>query len=569
MKLRHIWISGLTLAVLGLPTGTAQNVKKTYSAERFDSAIQVERGGSLLITETTTFNFAGGPFTFVFRELPLGKTDGLSVLSASVDGLVYPIGNQPGQVEISGSDPRRVTWHLEPLSNATRTLKLTYRASGVVRRKDGSDALIWQPLPDEYAYPIAESRTTFSFPAAATLVAAPVVQRGTATIQQAPNQVTYTAQNLQPNALLIVELPFREGSLIAGPPQWQIDQERNAERLPYWIGAAILLLIGGLAWMWTYQRRHSAVSVSVSGSVTTPPSALPPALAGALVSGGTLNWNHLQGTLYRLAERGVLVIEQQSDVDKGSKPEFAIRLLDQKAELAPHERGLIDMLFAGESSAQSALKQPSVKLSQVSQKTQGRGWKLFTVPLQSELGRAGFISEERQSERNTLIYLSIALLVLGALGMLLTAIWGGPLGYAPFTVAIAVVVLGLAGSLLGLSMKSLSDNGAHSAASWQAFRDHLKAVTRGDASLGNPAAFERLLPYAATFGLAHPWIKQAGQSGAARLPAYFKLLPSTPDNSGWALFMIMQVAVSSTGSGSSGTGGAGAGAGGGGSSGAG
>ena len=121
MKKRQWWVSVIVLLALGLSMGVAQAQEKAYSAERFDVDMTVEEGGSLLITETVVFDFVGGPFTFVFRDLPTDQTDGVQILSASVDGLPYATGTNAGQVEIESGDPMRVTWHLEATSNATRS----------------------------------------------------------------------------------------------------------------------------------------------------------------------------------------------------------------------------------------------------------------------------------------------------------------------------------------------------------------------------------------------------------------------------------------------------------------
>ena len=102
----------------------------------------------------------------------------------------------------------RITWHLEPTSNATRTCVLTYRADGVVRQEAGTDALYWQPLPDSYEYSIGESETVVTYPAGTELVAEPAVLAGTAVINQSDNQATFTVQNLPPNSPLVFMMQF-------------------------------------------------------------------------------------------------------------------------------------------------------------------------------------------------------------------------------------------------------------------------------------------------------------------------------------------------------------------------
>ena len=178
MNKRQLWLSIVLVAVLCLTVGVTQAQEKSYSADRFDIAMTVEEGGSVLVTETAVFDFIGGPFTFVFRELPLDHTDGISVLEASVDGVVYPVGANPGQVEISSGNPMRITWHLEATSNISHTVMLTYRAEGVVRQEEGADALYWQPLPDSYEYTIGESQTRVNYPTYTTLISEPAVLAG-------------------------------------------------------------------------------------------------------------------------------------------------------------------------------------------------------------------------------------------------------------------------------------------------------------------------------------------------------------------------------------------------------
>ena len=230
MKNRQLLVTVAVFMVLCLTIGVTQAQDKSFGASRFDVDMTVEEGGSLLVKETVVFDFASGPFTFVFRELPLDHTDGISILEATVDGLVYPIGANPEQAEISMGNPMRITWHLKPTSSSSHIVTLTYRAYGVVRQEKGSDALHWQALPDEYEYFIGESETIVHYPAYTSLIADPALLAGTAVINQSPNQVTFTAQNLQPNSPLVLQMDFKEGSLISAPPDWQVEQQAAAER---------------------------------------------------------------------------------------------------------------------------------------------------------------------------------------------------------------------------------------------------------------------------------------------------------------------------------------------------
>ncbi len=563
MKIHQMWVGIILLAMLCLPVGCTQTQEneESYSASRFDGVVTVEEGGSLLVTETIGFDFVGGPFTFVFRELPLGKTDGISVLEASVDGVVYPVGENPGQVEISSGDPMRIEWHLEPSSNSSHTVQLTYRVDGVVRQEEGADALYWQPLPDSYDYFVGESETVITYPVTTALVSEPTIEAGTAVIQQSPNQVTFTAQNLQPNTPLVVSLRFEEGSLISAPPNWQAQQQANAERLPYWLGLAVLVLGAGLAGMVVTWRRHSA-SINGKGTVMSPPSDLPPAVAGALLSQGKPNWNHAQGTMFSLAEQGVLIIEELPEKKWYRKHDFAVKQIDQVSGLRRHEAGFLGMLFVDKNGHST-----SIKLSDMGKKITGSGWKKYKKPLEAEIEAAGFLSESRQRARSMFLGMGVLLLALGVIGILPTAIWGGSLGFGPWAVIIAVMLLGVASILFGSALVPLSDVGAETAVSWKAFNNYLKAVSKGNRAVDSPTMFEKYLPYAAAFGLLHQWAKHFEKEGWTETPEYFHVLPTTTGNQAMVAFVAMSAATHSSGGSASGS--AGAGAAGGGASGAG
>lgn len=548
--------------LLGL-TRTVHAAEKSYSASRFDTVVVVEEGGSLRVTETIVFDFVGGPFTFVFRELPLDYTDGITVVEASVDGVPYPIGQEAGQVEIEQDDPLRIEWHLAPTSDQRHTVELTYRVAGAVRQGEGADLLLWQPLPDDYEYPIAASQTVIEYPATTELLAAPTVEAGTATVQQAPQRVTFTSQALAPDSPLVVALRFEAGSLISAPPQWQLQQQTNAARLPYWLALAGLILFPGLLGLVALWRKHSA-AIEGAGTHMQPPTDLPPAMAGALLTRGEPQWQHAQATLYELGARGVIRIEELAEKKWYRPHDFALHLVDDTRELRPHEAGLVTLLFG-----MPGARTSPIKLSEMGRKITGSAWKQYKEPLQAEIEARGFLSPARQSMRRRFMAGSIVLLFAGLALVVLTGILlGKPFGPGPFLAAIAPLLLGVIGMILGSSLVPLSEAGAAQAAQWQQFRNYLNEVTKGQQPVSSPALFGNYLPYVAAFGLTKPWSKQSEKAGWVEVPPYFQSLPGTPAEQLWPIWLSSQNAFTSAGGSASGSAG-GAGAAGGGASGAG
>jgi uncharacterized membrane protein len=237
-------------------------------------------------------------------------------------------------------------------------------------------------------------------------------------------------------------------------------------------------------------------------------------------------------------------------------------MIDQKAGLFPHEEGLLEMLF-GEKGDRSS----SIKLSKVSKKITGSGWKIYKKPLKAEIEAAGFLSESRQKARSNFFGLGILLLVLGVMGIVTTAIWGGSLGFGPWAVIIAVMLLGVAGMILGSALVPFSYVGTETAGRWKKFSNYLNDVAKGKQAVGSPMLFENYLPYAAAFGLTKKWAKRSEKEGWTEVPPYFRVAPGTTNNQTWMVFIYLQGAFNSSGGSAAGS--AGAGAAGGGSSGAG
>lgn len=535
---------------------------KDYHAQRFDVDVVVAEDGSLRVTETVVFEFVGGPFSFVFRELETDLTDGIVDIEARVDGNLMPRGEQAGQVEIDGNDPIRVEWHLEPFRNMTRTFELSYRVLGVVRQSEGADLLVYQPLPDEYEYRIDSSTTVIDYPPTAQISGEVQVTTENGVVQRFDDQVMVTAQNLGPDETLVVQAPFAAGSLIDAPPAWQQRRLAQRETGPWWIAAAVGVFVVGLAGLAVIYRRHKPQPARPPHVVMEPPSKLPPALAGVINgSGAQPAWSNALATLFDLAEQGVLQFEELAEKPRFKKHDFVIRRISQPADLRPHEQGLLAALFDGEDGPADELK-----LSDLSKRMSAKGWKRFSEPLKAEVKAAGFFSPERQQVRSRLTLMGIVLMVAG-FGFFIAAAIAENGWMVAFAGSLAL--LGVIAATSGSNLRPLSDAGATAAAEWQRFADYLKDVSKGKAAVSGPSMFEKFLPYAASYGLLEQWANWFKKEGWTDPPGYFRSL-STNDGMHTSTFLAMIAATNASGGSAAGAAGAaGAGAAGGGASGAG
>lgn len=559
-RLSSIFIIILLISVFAVTPALAA---KSYYAEYFDVQIDLQDGGSAIVTETVKFHFSGDPFTFAFREISARETDSITFLEASIDGVPMSQGTQAGQVEVEAGDPLEVTWHFAPASNTAHEFVVRYRVEGVIRKGEG-DTLIWRAIPEEHEYSIERSTITLTYPPKSPILDQPTLDwNHDAAFEE--NSVTLTATGIGEDEDVILTANFAPNSLMQASPQWQVQSERAAataaKALPAGLIAGIsTLLLGGLG-LFTYLRANGR-ELNVSPVVPTaiPPSGLSPAIIGKLT-----NQHHtFMGAIFDLAQRGVLEVREEKGY-WGTQNHVLI-LKDRSIPLQPFEQGLLDALFKpGES--QINMNEAGTRLATKN--------KLFDEPLEQELIQRGWLDAERKQKRTLLLGLGITALFV-MLGAFIAALLLGI--NSSQNVNLAVIFAVIAGASLGAFLLSivlliyaaafsiLTPAGEEQSSRWKGFAEYLKQVSKGREPAIRPDYFERYLGYASMFGLGANWAKYFQKLGGVPLPVWFRATAGGDANFG-AIVAVM-TASDSTGAGGGG-GASGAGASGGGASGAG
>lgn len=572
----------ITTVLALLPFTGMAYAAKDYTAERYDAAIVMQAGGALEVTETVVFRFMGGPFTYVLREIPENKTDGIEFVAASMDGVPFALGTQAGQVEVRDSGGEvDVKWHFAQTSDATHTFVLTYRALGVVFQGSGADVLEWDALPEDRSYAIGSSTVTLAYPGGLQPVSAPQVLGGRAQVATGDGRATFTAQNLSDNDTLTIGAQFPLGSIVTAQPQWQ--QRRayiaagtsRAAPIGLLAGGGVLLIgLVGLALLWNSQRRSDNVTTWGGGTQVTgtPPGDLPPALATALTTGGAQG-SILQAlaALFDLARRGVVRIVELEGRKWWGGRQYAIELLQQPSGLQPQELGLLGILFQTKKGPRT-----SVKLDEFASQYMRRS-KEFTQPLEREMENRGLVDPARKQLRTRTTvagFLAMGLgAVLAAAGLIIGTIPGVSGAFTNFYIAAimigggaALFLVGISAVVVGSVLSPLTDRGDAQADQWRGFQKYLTDVTRGREMAPRLDAFDAYLPLAAGFGLLQQWGKAFSKQANAQVPAWFQgaagSLRSTTDSFGAFAAMTAAMHSSATSAG----GGAGGGAAGGGGS---
>ena len=559
-KLSSIFITILLASLVMVSPALAA---KSYYAEYFDVQIDLQQGGSAIVTETVKFHFSGDPFTFAFREISARETDGLTFLDATLDGVPMSPGTQPGQVEVEEGDPLKVTWHFPPASNTSHEFVVRYQVDGVIRTGNG-DTLLWRAVPEDHEYMIERATITLIYPPEVTTLAQPTLDWNHDTSFE-ENRVILTTSGIGEDQDVILSANFAPNSLTQTAPQWQVKSQQaaatRARALPAGLLAGIATLIVGGLGLFTYLRANGR-DLNISSVVPTaiPPSNLSPAIIGKL----TGQSHTAMGAIFDLAQRGVLEIREE----KGywGTQNHVLFLKDRSIPLQPFEQGLLDALIkTGES---------QVNMNEVGSRLATKN-KLFDAPLEQELVQRGWLDPERKQKRTFFLGIGITALLI-ALGVFLAALLLGLNSSQNVNLAIAFAVLGgisLAVFLLSLvvliyagSFSILTPVGEEQSARWKGFAEYLKQVSKGREPAIRPDYFEKYLAYASVFGLGANWAKYFQKLGDVPLPIWFHALDAKNANFG-AMVAVMSTS-DSTGAGGGGAAG-GAGASGGGASGAG
>lgn len=257
-------------------------------------------------------------------------------------------------------------------------------------------------------------------------------------------------------------------SIVNGPPQnafetWASDA---ADSWLPWAGVGTV--IAGLAATLAVFRTAQRTTLPDLQPTTTRPGTLPPALAGALATGGP-QASAIPALLLDLATRDALAIEPESEGGVMTKPKVQVRLVDR----GPVRDDIEAVLWTEmEKRAENGIVS-SKNLSKVA-----RDSTAVREAVASRMRAEGWIEEETKTRRNGLVFISIAALVLAVAAFVIGAVaenWFSVVGVA------ALVALTVTALVLYSLYPALTPRGQEAALPWKAYCDGLKQAAKDDA----------------------------------------------------------------------------------------
>lgn len=570
--MQHRWTAFILVLILALALPGTVHASGDYRAQSYNVDIQIEPGNVLLITETIAFQFQGGPFSYVYREISRTGLDSLELISASIDGVVLPAGSDAGQVETAeNNNALRVTWHFSPIQDSTHEFQIKYRVLGAIRQNPGGDLLLWRAIPENHDYPIQTSQIALHYSEDLSPVSASLSSKINTKVETASGNTLFTASSIPTDSEWVIQAVFPGGSLIAQPPKWQYSQTtfdnhfETAMPLTLTIGIGSLLIGLCAVLLTSMQRRREKIDFPEM-EVGAPPSDLAPALVGSLFRASAEPvWQQVSATLFALAERQLITFEPL-EKNRWSSQDFSIRLVSPLPSLPPEQAVLIHRLFT-----HKGVPLTEVKTSQLNSIFAG-GWKDFTQVVQKELIKRDLIDPARVNTHRRWVNTSLVWALISGLlfiiALVSSGISSGRQEWQVFTISLIIMGFSVGqflSALLSIIVSSnysvLSIKGLETAARWKGFRQTIEAACRGQKSGYMPDMFAAYLPYAITLGLGRDWMSAFERTGSGILPTWLAVSPTAAmDGSGMEMLSTLMIVSTTSSSDTSAAGDAGAGA---------
>ncbi len=514
--LRRIrWLIIPLALILLLPTA-AQAQSKTLFWERYDVDITVQTNGDMLVEETQIIQFTSGSFTYGYRTIPMGKTEGIEDVQVWEENRQYTQSWDENPFTFSIEDKGNdlvVYWYFPQTTGTRHTFTFRYTVKGGLKINESKgDSVFWKAIPPDHGFPIKASRTTIHFPAGVEF--GDMVTFGTEAESSIENNtVTFVATRAIPAGQeMEVGVAFKHGLIQAEKPDWQVQEERSSVlNLALGFIGALIAVAGlvGVLLLWYLRGKDPEVGL-VAEYLSEPPSDVRPGVAGTLVD-ERADLQDVIATLVDLARRGYLdMVEAGSSgglFGLGSGSAFDFRKTSKPwDDLLSFEQTLLNKVFGGH--AQRSMSDLKNKFyTAIPQIKKG----LYKQTVEHK-----FFRTDPDTVRGRYAGLGIGLLVVAAgIGFfafsLLVESAGGII--CPF---IAVGLVSVAVIIVGQAMPVKTRHGAEESAKWKAFKRYLRDIERYTNLEEATDQFDRFLPYAIAFGLERSWINK------------FSAVPSTP-----------------------------------------
>lgn len=538
------WAVGFFLLLAVSVTGSVLAQTNAKEWLRFDVRLNLQQNSGLNVEEVHQVALTGGATEFV-RVIPTDKLERVenlqvSQLGPSQRGFVQADSGADYTFEVKplSDSELAVTLHFPPNNAASTTFVLRYFAVGAVRFYNTGDQLDWRPFGAEAPGPINSATIEIRLPPGFSKEQLQPGHSGGPVEQFVPedNRVEFKATNVAAGDNLEVTLKFPHGIIQGSPPAWQ----QRADSLELWspiflwgslLLAVFLLILGPAAaygW-WFWRLRLEPPAKQIPRYIKTPPSKLPPAVAGMLLEGKS-SPKQITATLLELASRGAIyAYPGEGDASflaetggSESEPVFYLYGVDQSKALRPFEETLYTKIFGFQGGRKRNLAEMRRILFMAGPE--------IKTQIEADVTRANLFSETSNNVRRQYLAFGGAAILMSLIIGLLALVIFSRFSFMVICPFLSLMVGAGAFIMAGYAAPRYTVKGQKHAVRWEAFRRYLKDLDAKSAQEVR-TRFSQLLPHAVALGVDKEFVKKfvAAQAPA---PPWWDIPPERrPDTS--------------------------------------
>ena len=475
---------------------------------KFFSDVDVLPDATIDVTEHITFQFIGGPWHGIIRDIPVEYT-GPRGLNYSLFLKVKSVTDEDGvKLKYETSRERqylKLKIYLDDADNSTRTISIDYTVSDALRFFDDHDELYWNVTGDEWPIPIQEAGARIVLPDGASTIRANVFTGAyRSTASNATAEINGTAVDVHTTG----PLGIHEGLTVAVAFDKGVVREPNAFSLfllylrSNWPLVIPVVAFVFMFWLWWTRGRDPRLRPIAAQY--QPPDNLTPGEVGTLID-NSVDMRDITASIVDLAVRGYLVIvEQKKDHLLGltHSTEYVFQLKKPSsdwASLKPHEQDLLAGIFSGGTDGEM------VALADLHNRFYQNIAGIKNDIFGSLVGK-GYYTHRPDTTRAAYILFGIVAGFIVVSG----GIWlSKHSGMAPLPFVAAGVLSGLIICAFGWFMPARTPAGARTLEGILGFEDFLSHVEadRFNRTIKTPEMFEKFLPFAMALGVEKNWSK--------------------------------------------------------------
>ena len=475
---------------------------------KFFSDIDVLPDATVNVTEHITFQFIGGPWHGIIRDIPVEYT-GPRGLNYSLFLRVKSVTDEDGvKLKYETSRERqylKLRIYLDDADNSTRTISIAYTVSNALRFFDDHDELYWNVTGDEWPIPIQEAGARIVLPDGASTVRANVFTGAyRSTASNATAEINGTVVDVRTTA----PLGIHEGLTVAIAFDKGVVREPNA--LSWFLlylrsnWPLVIPVVAFVFMFWLWWTRGRDPRLRPIAAQYQPPDNLTPGEVGTLID-NTVDMRDITASIVDLAVRGYLVIvEQRKDHLLGltHSTEYVFQLKKPSsdwASLKPHEQGLLAGIFS------SGTDGETVALADLHNRFYQNIAGIKNDIFGSLVGKGYYTHRPDTTRAAYILFGIVAGFIVVAGGIWLSK----HSGMAPFPFVAAGVLSGLIICAFGWFMPARTPAGASTLEGILGFEDFLSHVEadRFNRTIKTPEMFEKFLPFAMALGVEKNWSK--------------------------------------------------------------